>query len=78
MSLAEHLVMEVRVGEPPSLEPSSGLGLLAASRETGWRNHPGGSLSLASVSCEDCGAQRIESGPRCENCEHELGGECGP
>jgi hypothetical protein len=66
-----------RAGEPLSLGPPPGLGTLAADGGEIIRSHPSDSAVLATLFCEDCGAQRSGPFPRCEHCEQELGGEAG-
>lgn len=76
------LVDAVGIGSaPPSetLSPvlPSGLSVLAANGGARWHNQLTGRHVSGTVFCEDCGTQLIESGPRCELCDRELGGEAG-
>lgn len=67
----------IRAGEPLSLGPPPGLGVLAATTGLKLRDQPTVHV-VGSVFCEECGAHLTESTPRCEFCDWELGGECGP
>jgi hypothetical protein len=77
MSLAERHVTGFRPSELSSSGSPPELDGLALSARLALSHVRAGSFGPAYLSCEDCGAQAIQSGPRCEHCERELGGEAG-
>lgn len=77
MLLVDRVAGSSAPSEPPSPDLPSGLGVLATSISAISRHKITARHVPGSVFCEECGADLAESGPRCECCDRELGGECG-